>query len=350
MPSDEFDTDRTDLQRIPITQQGLSLEAVTDADYEVVPPSATEDNADTHHTPAPMGRMTPPGRTPFDDSIEASSDDVGEDDIDAYALEFDSPAATRIGKADEGDERIDQLRKLHEERHPATGDFSSTDGARHKERTAQALCSSLPLTDREREMVVTTVTNIDFSRFGQQGSIPRVTLGAVAVVVDQRHRELEDLDDAVCRSEEFRDACETLDVSMSDLGTIKECVQEALDGRRLNTGPEHSKRDPALPAPTPLDDVPDEYWEAFTLDAWAEIAEKWTRQSKAFRRALPPEYRDLVHRLRRLAPWDEEDGEPETDDTTTSAASPDDAAVKEAETLLDEMAEEVQTDRDTNNE
>lgn len=48
-----------------------------------------------------------------------------------------------------------------------------------KERISHAICSQLPLTQRERETVISVVKSIDFSCFGSVGSIEAVTLGTV---------------------------------------------------------------------------------------------------------------------------------------------------------------------------
>lgn len=108
------------------------------------------------------------------------------------------------------------------------------------------------------------VNQLDFEQFGYQKGIPRVTLGVVAVVVDEKHRqENGDIDDIVSLGDEFRALCDAHDVPMSDLTTIKEKVWTVIEDGDVTVphGKKVPKRDPTLPGPTPLYERPGEYWE-----------------------------------------------------------------------------------------
>lgn len=349
MTSDEPDAERTDLQSIPEAQQDISVEEITDADYEVVDLSRTEDrDRETEHRPV-RGPAMDPGRTRHTDSIEASSDDLGEDDThDAYAFEYDSPAATRIGNDDEKDGRTEKLEEYHDERHHAVGDFASRAGEQHKERTAQALCSSLPVTDRERELVVQTVRALDFAEFGQHGSIPKVTLGVVAVIVDEQQRDLNSLDDAVSCSEAFREECDSLGISMSDMTTIKDSVRDALGGATVVAGPSRPRRDPLLPGPTSPKDRPDEYWDYLSPTNWQGIAEQWNRIPAEFKKAIPSRYQSLVDQLRQWEPWNREDGGQPPTQATQPQNDTDGITDEELQAALDGMEDTM--DRESTDE
>ncbi|MFC6907188.1 hypothetical protein [Halalkalicoccus tibetensis] len=124
--------------------------------------------------------------------------------------------ATRIGDEEDGDPRAERLRELHEGRHPSDGNPSVRESQRDKRRIAQAICSALPLADYEREIVVENVECVDMTRFGHQKSITRVTLGPVAVIVDQRLRsDVQCYEYLVSRSDEFRSLQEHHDISMT---------------------------------------------------------------------------------------------------------------------------------------
>lgn len=265
-------------------------------------------NEDSDRTPY-RGRLSPPGRTMYDDSIEASSDDVGgSDDGYTFSAGYDSQMATRIGDEENSDRYTRRLRELHEGRHQSDGQHSVRESQRDKKRISQAICSALPLASHERESVVTVVENLNLDRFGNQKGIPRVTLGVVAVVVDEQHRaEAEDSNEIVMWTDEFRTLCEKHEVSMSDHSTIKAKIREILETESVPMTSAPGKRDPALPGPTPLDERPDEFWEELSAEAWVSVARRWEKHPQEFQDAIPDEYREVVENLRKHEPW--QDGE-----------------------------------------
>ena len=251
------------------------------------------------------GRMEPPGRNRHDDSINASSEDLGGDrDGHEYSAGYDSHMATRIGDEEDRDDRVDRFRELHEGRHSSDGSHSVRESYRDKKRIAQAICSALPLTNPECALVVNTVENIDMSLFGNQKGITRVTLGIVAVLIDERGRDSPQcLEDLVSRSDKFRSLRERHEISMSDLTTVKGIVRGALDGGGVDFKPSWSTRDPALPGPTSPNELPEEYWEAKSPEYWANVAKGWQYEPDEWKESIPKEYRSLIDRLRHWEPW-----------------------------------------------
>lgn len=344
MPSEEDPNsgDENDLQPIPEELQDISTEELAEADYEAVPSSAIDDDEDDRRRHRDIGALSPPGRTHLDDSVNASSEDPGGDaHEDAYAAGYDSPMATRIGDEDDSDDDVERLRKLHDGRHHSDGDLSTRQSQWDKKRVAQAICSSLPLAQHERDKVLSVVKSLDFSRFGQQKGLERVTLGVVAVVVDERHRQHDDVDgEIVSFTDEYREMCDSLEVSMSDLATIKGIVREALDEGGATVWQREPRRDTHLPEPTPVDEYPDEYWDEHHSEYWVRNAKAWSRVPDEFKEAIPAEYRTLIENLRKWEPWeDEEDSSDHERDAESTSEAPTNG--DDIEELLDEIESDL---------
>lgn len=320
------------------------------------PDSAPSSNRGTGEWQVSHGWLTDPGRIPGQDSIEASQEENPRDDEGYDYTGYDSRAATRIGGEDDTDDQIERLRELNEGRHQSDGGHSAREAERDKKRVAEAICSSLPLSGREREHVVSAVTHLDLDRFGNQKSIPKVTLGVVAVIVDEQYREdADDLDQFVSFSDEFQSICDNHDISMSDMGTVKRIVREELETRPVPVTTNVRRRDPALPGPTPASEKPREYWDEFPAESWVSLARSWERFPEDYRDAIPDDYHETIVLLRKWEPWsngDEADtapsGESAQDSTGDAqqgveASTPDgdldDTAVAEA--LLEELDDAV---------
>lgn len=331
-----------DLQPIPEELQDISTEELVEADYETVPPTATEDDEDDGRRHHDMAALNPPGRTRHDDSINASSDDPGGNaHEDAYSAGYDSPMATRIGDEGDGDDDAQRLRELHDGRHHSDGDLSARQSQWDKRRVAEAICSSLPLAQHERDKVLSVVESLDFSKFGQQKGLERVTLGVVAVVVDERHRQRDDVDgEIISFTDEYREMCDSLDVSMSDLATIKGIVREALDEEDATVWRRDPRRDTLLPEPTPMDEYPREYWDERNAEYWVRNAKTWSRLPDEFKEAIPGEYRDLIENLRKWEPWKDEENsaDPERD---VELIPEEPTETDDIEELLDELEAEL---------
>lgn len=347
----------SDLEPIPEELQDISTEKLVEADYEAIQSSEQDEGRAGRREHFDVAAMSPPGRTHLDDSVNASSDDPGgSPHKDAYSAGYDSPMATRIGDERNGGDDAERLRQLHEGRHHSDGDLPTRQSQWDKTRIAEAICSDLPLAKHEREKVISVVESLDFSMFGQQRGLEGVTLGVVAVVVDEHHRQNEDVaGEIVSFTDEYRQICSSLDVSMSDLSTIKGLVREALDEGVATIGWREPRRDPHLPEPTPAEEYPREYWDNRDPEYWTGQAKVWSRLPNEFKSAIPDEYRQLVQNLRQWEPWEETEIEqaqneaptpsaPENDegalDNLEGESDLDEEAEKEAEQLLSELEDE----------
>lgn len=341
--NEEPDSGReTDLQPIPEELQNISTEEIVEGDYEAVPARDAEDSEKSgqrHHRPA---AYYPPGRNHCDDSVEASSDDPGGNPHkDAYSVGFDSPMATRIGDEGDGDDDAERLRELHEGRHHSDGSLSTRQSQWDKTRIAGAICSALPLAQLEREKVLSAVETLDFSRFGQQKGIERVTFGVIAVVVDEQHRQRDGIDgEIVSFTDEYREMCRSNDVAMSDLATIKEIVREAFNEADATIWRREPRRDTHLPKPTP-DQYPREYWDEHNPEHWVHYAKTWPAAPDEFKEAIPDEYLDLIENLRQWEPWeDKEDCNGSDEEVELISEEPTDT--DDVEELSDELEAEVE--------
>lgn len=192
-----------------------------------------------------------------------------------------------------------------------------------------------------------TVEQLDFERFGYQKGIPRVTLEVIAVLVDDYHREITDLEQRVSWSDEFRSVANSHDVSMSDLSTIKEKIKEGVENGDIHVprGPERPRRDTVLPNPTPTDELPESYWDNLIPESWSQIAENWEELSEERKNAIPNRYRGRIQQLRRWVPWENKDDDTKEPTENVTITSSDDGTEisepleEEAKELLEEMEE-----------
>ena len=338
--NDSDSGDENNLQPIPEEWQHLSTKEIVEEDYEVIPPTATEDDEDDRRSHHDVAAFHPPWLTDHFDSVNASSDDPGWDaHKDAYSSAYDSPMATRIGDERDDDDDAERLRELHEGRHQSDGELSTRQSQWDKKRVPEAICSSLPLSQSEREEVIAVVESLDFSKFGQQKGLERVTLGVVAVVVDERHRQHDNVDgEIVSFTEEYREVRNSLDMSMSDLSTIKEIVREALDEGDITVERGQPRRDTHLPDPTPKQEYPRRYWEELSAESWARHAKNWSEVPDEFKKAIPEEYRALIDSLRNWEPW--EDEEDSTDSRRGVASSLEEPTDTDG---VDEVLDELET-------
>jgi hypothetical protein len=107
-----------------------------------------------------------------------------------------TPSATRIGRPDGPDGDVSEnLRRLHDEQHPAMQGHGERMHELDKARITQALCNHLGLTRWERDRALGIVTEIDLTAFGSQRAIPKVALVVIQHVVDRERRLRLGLDD-----------------------------------------------------------------------------------------------------------------------------------------------------------
>ncbi|WP_135823214.1 hypothetical protein [Halostella litorea] len=335
------------LQPIPKEQQNISTEEIVEAEYNVAPSSTSQESEPGTRRVHDYGSMEPPGRMRNDDSIEASSEEVGGTSHGhEYSAGYESQMATRIGDEEVSDAEIDRLRELHEGRHRSDGEHSVRESQRDKERISQAICSSLSLTSKESEAVITVVQDLDFTQFGHQKGLIRVTLGVVSVLVDEQIRETgPGEDDFISWSDEYREICRKHDISMSDLSTIKEKVREALDEGEVIPEKGTPKRDPALPGPTPRDELPENYWTERRPEYWVSVAKHWNHYSETRKEAIPGKYRKLVIQLRQWKPWqdteDQVDGKPSSTDEGDTLDAGTRETLEEAEATIEQELENI---------
>jgi len=103
-----------------------------------------------------------------------------------------TPSATLIGRPSRPEDDVDgNLRRLHDEQHPAMGGHSARMHRLDKARLAHALCNALDLTPWERDRVLGITTELDLTAFGSQRAVPKVALVVIKHVVDdERQRRL----------------------------------------------------------------------------------------------------------------------------------------------------------------
>ena len=100
-----------------------------------------------------------------------------------------TPSATRIGRPETPDGDVSEtLRRLHDEQHPAMTGHGERMHRLDKARIAHALCNALDLTPWERDRVLGIVSELDFTAFGSQRSIPKVSLVVIRYVVDRERQ------------------------------------------------------------------------------------------------------------------------------------------------------------------
>ncbi|WP_135534481.1 DNA-directed RNA polymerase subunit epsilon [Halostella pelagica] len=103
-----------------------------------------------------------------------------------------TPSATLIGRADRPDADVgENLRRLHDEQHPAMDGHSARMHRLEKARITHAFCSTLSLTAWERDRALGIMVDLDLTAFGSQRAIEKVALVVVQYVVDdERRRQL----------------------------------------------------------------------------------------------------------------------------------------------------------------
>ena len=181
-----------------------------------------------------------------------------------------TPSATKIGRARRPEEDVsDNLRRLHDEQHPAMAGHSSRMHRLDKVRIAHAVCSALELTPWERDRVLGIMVDLDLTAFGSQRAIPKVALVVVQYVVDgERRRQLglgdterlrnlpedrlESLYDrftSIKDEEPYRDLLEENDLGKTNVNRLNRVLREQLDEQGLRDAVlgRHPFEDPNLP-------------------------------------------------------------------------------------------------------
>ena len=181
-----------------------------------------------------------------------------------------TPSATRIGRADAPEHDVSKnVRRLHEERHPAMEGYSERTHRLEKLRLTHALCSSPGLTPWQRDRAIGTMVDLDLTAFGSQRAIPKVALVVIRHVVD-REREhhlglhdeewiaeqppdrLADLYEqfhSITDDGQFTALCEQHDLNVTNLNRLRRTLIDQLDEQDLHDTVygRNPYRDPSLP-------------------------------------------------------------------------------------------------------
>ncbi|MFC6961245.1 DNA-directed RNA polymerase subunit epsilon [Halocatena marina] len=182
-----------------------------------------------------------------------------------------TPSATRIGRADDpAHDLSENVRRLHEERHPAMAGYSERAHRLDKLRITHALCTDLGLTPWQRDRVIGIMLEIDLTAFGSQRAIPTVALVVIRHVVDRERERYLGLHDkewihqqsperladlyeqfhSITDDEHFKNCCEQRDLDTTSLNRLRRSLVDQLDEQDL-TGAVYGRnpaRDPGLPS------------------------------------------------------------------------------------------------------
>jgi hypothetical protein len=182
-----------------------------------------------------------------------------------------TPSATLIGRAERpGEDVSENVRRLHDEQHPAMQGHSARMHRLEKARITHAFCNSLSLTPWERDRALGIITELDLTTFGSQRAIQKVALVVVQYVVDdERKRRLGLNDDEWVRDQspetletlseqfeslkddpQYRDLLEDYGLDTTSVNRLNRTLREQLDeqdlrGAVLGRSPH---RDPSMPA------------------------------------------------------------------------------------------------------
>jgi hypothetical protein len=181
-----------------------------------------------------------------------------------------TPSATRIGRADSPEHDLSEnVRRLHEERHPAMEGYSERAHRLEKLRLTHALCGSIGLTPWQRDRAIGTMVDLDLTAFGSQRAIPKVALVVIRHVVD-REREhhlglhddewiaeqpperLADLYEqfhSITDDDQFTALCGQYDLDVTNLNRLRRTLTDQLDEQDLHNAVygRNPYRDPSLP-------------------------------------------------------------------------------------------------------
>ena len=183
-----------------------------------------------------------------------------------------TPSATRIGRADAPEHDLSEnVRRLHDERHPAMEGYSRRAHRLEKLRLTHALCSSLDLTPWQRDRAIGTMVDLDLTDFGSQRAIPKVALVVIRHVVDREREQHLGLHDnewiadqppeklaalydqfrSITDEESFTNLCEDHDLDTTSLNRLRRTLVDQLDERDLHDAVygRNPYRDPSLPSP-----------------------------------------------------------------------------------------------------
>jgi hypothetical protein len=165
-----------------------------------------------------------------------------------------APSATVIGRPASPEADLpESVRRLHEERHPATAGHGERMHRLDRLRIAHALCNRLPVTRWQRDRVLGIMHELDLTAFGSRRAIPTVALVVIRHVVDAERRRYLGLDDrerireldpgemerlydrfeSLGDDDRFRALAERRDLDPASLNRLDRVLQEQLDEQEL---------------------------------------------------------------------------------------------------------------------
>ncbi|WP_122089282.1 DNA-directed RNA polymerase subunit epsilon [Halalkalicoccus subterraneus] len=192
-----------------------------------------------------------------------------------------TPSATIIGRADSPENDLSEnVRRLHDEQHPATKGHSTRTHYLDRLRTTHALCNALDLTPWQRDRALGVMEDLDLTAFGSQRAIPKVALVVIRHIVDVERRSYLGLDDLDARAitesrlEElfgqykanditdepaFRRLAAQHDLDTTSLNRLRRTLKTQL-GEGIGATPygRNPHRDPNLPSVRDANETPDE--------------------------------------------------------------------------------------------
>jgi len=182
-----------------------------------------------------------------------------------------SPSATLIGRAERADGDVSEnLRRLHDEQHPAMQGHSARMHRLEKARITQAFCNTLSLTAWERDRALGIMTELDLTAFGSQRAIGKVALVVIRHVVDEERQrrlglqddewvserspaELESLYDrfeSITDDPQYKELLDAQGLDTIGVNRLHRTLRDQLDDRDLHGAVlgRSPYRDPSLPA------------------------------------------------------------------------------------------------------
>lgn len=204
-----------------------------------------------------------------------------------------TPSATMIGRPDHPDEDVDEnLRRLHDEHHPAMAGHSERMHRLEKARITHAFCNQLGVRPWERDRAIGIMVDLDLTVFGSQRAIPKVALVVIKHVVDEERQRVLGLDDrewlaslppselealhsrfdSMTDDDHYRRLLETFGLDVTNVNRLERTLRDQIDEQGLEgvVFGRNPHRDPSLPAFRP---VSPESGDGFDADELGDVTD-----------------------------------------------------------------------------
>ncbi len=181
-----------------------------------------------------------------------------------------TPSATLIGRPENpGEDVSENLRRLHDEQHPAMAGHAERMHRLEKARITHAFCNRLALTPWERDRALGIMTDLDLTVFGSQRAIQKVALVVIRHVVDdERQRvlglhdrewvaeqppeslaDLHERFDSIKDDPRYRTLMDLVGLDVTSVNRLDRTLQDQLDEQDLRGAVfgRNPHRDPSLP-------------------------------------------------------------------------------------------------------